>query len=92
MTEQLPKQKKQTANGQRKEKKMEKERASDNTSAGIESGKENREIIQDELKSTVGGKGEGSGYCPYTPDRTCKTSQGGWEDSEVCRECGWRAW
>jgi len=33
-----------------------------------------------------------SGYCPYTPDRNCKTAKGGWSDSEECRECGWRAW
>ena len=33
------------------------------------------------------------GYCPYTPDRSCKTGKsGGWSDSKECRECGWRAW
>lgn len=32
------------------------------------------------------------GYCPYTPDRRCKTGKGGWSDSETCKECGWRAW
>jgi len=35
---------------------------------------------------------EKSGYCPYTPDRTCKTGKGGWSDSEECKYCGWRAW
>ena len=39
-----------------------------------------------------GPKEKESGYCPYTPDRRCKTGKGGWSDSEECRECGWRAW
>jgi len=50
-------------------------------------------VSEETLSAAVGGvAGRGSGYCPYTPDRTCKTDKGGWSDSEICKECGWRAW
>lgn len=51
-------------------------------------------LTREEVKQISGGAaaGSGSGYCPYTPDRTCKTDKGGWSDSEICKECGWRAW
>jgi hypothetical protein len=36
---------------------------------------------------------DSAGYCPYTPDRRCKTGkEGGWSKCEECDTCGWRAW
>jgi len=58
--------------------------------------KETKEkLTAEEMKQVNGGAGSssrGSGYCPYTPDRTCHTDKGGWSDCETCQECGWRAW
>ena len=63
----------------------------------MEAKNENAKVKIDvtELNNTDGGTAgkSGSGYCPYTTDRTCHTSQGGWSnDSEECMYCGWRAW
>lgn len=52
-------------------------------------------ISKDDIDEISGGKGGFSGgYCPQTPDRTCKVeSVGHWDpDNEDCRYCGWRAW
>ena len=42
-----------------------------------------------------GGKAGGfaGGYCPQTPDRTCKVEAvGSWDpENEDCKYCGWRA-
>ena len=36
---------------------------------------------------------DSAGYCPYTPDRRCKTGkEGGWSKCEECDTCSWRAW
>ena len=53
----------------------------------------NKDNLNDnKLDDVSGGKdGKGSGYCPYTTDRTCRLGIG-FSDSETCRECGWRAW
>ena len=43
----------------------------------------------------AGGKAGGfaGGYCPQTPDRTCKVEAvGSWDpENEDCKYCGWRA-
>ena len=43
----------------------------------------------------AGGKAGGfsGGYCPQTPDRTCKVEAvGRWDpENEDCKYCGWRA-
>ena len=54
----------------------------------------NVNVEAEELDQVSGGSGFSGGYCPFTPDRRCKIEEiGRWsEDSEFCKECGWRAW
>lgn len=56
---------------------------------GIREAKSNN---MEEVSAGINIGASGSGYCPYTEDRTCRTSKGGWKDDQECRECGWRAW
>ena len=53
---------------------------------------EEKKLSLEQAEKVTGGKKSGSGFCPYTPDRTCRTGKGGWEDCDECKECGWRAW
>lgn len=51
-------------------------------------------LSNDDAGSVSGGKGGFSGgYCPHTPDRTCKVEAvGHWDkDNEECKYCGWVA-
>ena len=53
---------------------------------------EEKKELKDEKVKDVAGGGTGSGYCPYTTDRTCRLSIGFDNENEDCKYCGWRAW
>ena len=52
-------------------------------------------LNKEDIAEVSGGKsGFSGGYCPQTPDRTCRVeSVGQWDpENEDCKYCGWRAW
>ena len=53
---------------------------------------EKKELKDQEVKDVAGGSDKGSGYCPYTTDRTCRLGIGFDNENDDCKYCGWRAW
>ena len=60
---------------------------------------EKKELQEAEDTQVAGGSSQrGTGYCPYTEDRSCRVPSQGtfkpWGEGKesFCEECGWRAW
>ena len=51
------------------------------------------QLNENDIEEVSGGGGFAGGYCPQTPDRTCKVEAvGSWDpENEDCKYCGWRA-